>query len=90
MRTVLEKNVGKRVVLDTRSSWIYIGTLDQVSDTCLVLKDVDVHDSSDSQTSKDRYLYESRETGIKTNRKKVYVNINYLVSFSLFKDVIRF
>ena len=87
---MLETCLKKRIVLDTRSSWIYIGRLDQVTATCAVLTDVDVHDSHDTQTSKDRYLFESRDTGIKINRDRVYVNMDYIVSFSLFEDIRQF
>ncbi|MCD4743029.1 MAG: hypothetical protein K8R67_11200 [Desulfobacteraceae bacterium] len=90
METELKKHIKEKVVLDTRSSWIYIGTLDQVTGQCAVLTDVDVHDNTDTATSKDRYVCESRDTGIKTNRDRVFVSIEYIVSFSLLEDVKNF
>ncbi len=78
------------MVLDTRSSWIYLGTLEKVTEDCAVLKDADVHDSSDSSTSKEVYIFESRTTGIKPNRNRVHVSLDQVISFSLLKDVKQF
>ncbi len=87
MKTELKKYKKKKVVLDTRSSWIYIGMLEHVTEHCAVLTDVDVHDNTDTTTSKDRYVFESRDTGIKMNRDRVFVSIDYIVSFSLLEDI---
>jgi small nuclear ribonucleoprotein (snRNP)-like protein len=86
----LEKYRRQKIVLDTRSSWIYIGVLESVSDTCAVLVDVDVHDGKDSPTSKELYVLESKTTGIKSNRHRVYVNLDYVVSFSALEEVKNF
>ncbi|MCP4021836.1 MAG: hypothetical protein GY729_08340 [Desulfobacteraceae bacterium] len=90
MKKELEKYIGQHVVLDTHSSWIYVGILEKVTDNCVVLSDVDVHDSKDTITSKELYVYESKITGIRSNRRSVHVNMNYLVSFSLLKDIKEF
>ncbi len=90
MKTILETYINEKIVLDTHSSWIYIGTLEQVKDHCVVLTDADVHDNTDTITSKDRYVFESRDTGIKMNRDRVFISIDYIVSFSLFKDIKHF
>lgn len=87
MKTILENHINEKVVLDTRSSWVYIGTLEKVTEHCVVLTDVDVQDTADTTTSKDRYVFESQATGIKMNRDRVFVSIEYIVSFSLFKDI---
>ena len=81
------KYKGKKVVLDTRSSWIYIGILEEVRGDCVVLTDVDVHDNTDITTTKEIYVLESKKTGVKSNREKVYVNLNFLISFSALEDV---
>lgn len=90
MRKALEALIGKSVVLDTRSAWIYIGTIEQVTDNCVILSQVDVHDSTDSTTSKDLYIFDTRTIGIKSNRDSVHVNLEYVVSFSLLEDVKQF
>ncbi len=90
MKTKLKDHLNEKVVLDTRSSWIYIGKLEQVTEDCIILTNVDVQDNTDTNTSKDRYVFESRDTGIKMNRDRVFVNFDYIVSFSLLKDIKQF
>ena len=87
MKEDLKKFVKKKIVIDTRSSWIYIGTLKNIGIDSIELSDVDVHDSKDTHTTKEIYLLDSRKTGIKSNRDSVYINIDYIVSFSPLEDV---
>jgi hypothetical protein len=35
-------------------------------------------------------VFESRDTGIKMNRNRVFVSIEYIVSFSLLEDIKNF
>jgi hypothetical protein len=90
MKEDLQQLLKKKILLDTRSSWIYIGVLEEITSHCAVLSEVDVHDSRDSHTPKEVYVLESKVTGIKANRKMVFVNLEYVVSFSALDDVIRF
>jgi hypothetical protein len=87
MKQDLEKFLKKKIVLDTRSSWVYIGLLEDVTQHCAVLSEVDVHDNKDISTSKEFYTLQSKTTGVKTNRERVYVNLDYVISFSLLEDV---
>lgn len=87
MKKELESMITKKVVIDTKSSWIYIGTLERVADNCIILSDADVHDSRDSSTSKEVYIFDTRTTGIKSNRMSVHINLDYIVSFSLLDDI---
>jgi hypothetical protein len=90
MKEDLEQYLKQKIVLDTRSSWIYIGVLEAVTNSSAVLSEVDVHDSKATSTSKELYVLESKTTGIKANRNLVYVNLDYVVSFSSLDDVIQF
>jgi hypothetical protein len=90
MNETLKPLIGKDVVVDTRSPWIYIGNLDAVQVDSLLLRNVDVHDSGETSTPKERYVLDSRDSGIKANRRSVYVNLEYVVSVSLLADVIKF
>jgi hypothetical protein len=90
MKKTLQSLLGMEVVVDTRSPWVYIGRLDAVMGDTLLLRDVDVHDSSELSLSKERYVLASCETGIKANRRAVYVNLDYVVSVSPLADVIKF
>ncbi len=44
MRNELKPLIGKSIVVDTNSNWVYLGILDHVTETCIVLKDADAHD----------------------------------------------
>ncbi len=90
LKAELEKYLKQKVVLDTCSSWLYIGILEEVTDHCAVLSDVDVHDSKDTTTSKEIYTWQSATSGIKTNRQRTYVDLGYVISFSLLDDVKKF
>ncbi|MCK5220416.1 MAG: hypothetical protein KAR14_02470 [Candidatus Aminicenantes bacterium] len=90
MRETLKPYLQKKIVVDTRSSWIYIGTLEKIGKDTIELSEVDVHDSKDTHTTKEIYLLDSRKTGIKSNRDKVYVNLDYIISFSPLEDVKNF
>lgn len=82
--------MNKKIVVDTSSSWIYIGNLNNVSENSIELTDVDVHDSKDTATTKEIYLVHSKDTGIKSNRECVFINLDYIVSFSPFDKVKQF
>ncbi len=90
MKNDLKQFIKQKIVLDTRSSWVYMGMLEEVTGECAVLSEVDVHFNRDTSTSKEIYVLESLTTGIKANRNRVYVNLDYVVSFSLMDDVKQF
>ena len=90
MKETLPALLNKEVVVDTRSPWVYIGKLGAVQADSLLLHDVDVHDSGETSTPKERYVLDSSVSGIKANRRLVYVNLEYVVSVSLLADVIKF
>jgi hypothetical protein len=87
MKETLKKYIKQKIVVDTSSSWVYIGVLEEILAGCLVLSAVDVHDSGETTTSKERYVLDSKATGIKANRDWVYINLAYVVSFSPLEDV---
>lgn len=76
--------------MDTATSWIYIGRLERVTEASLVLADVDAHDNTDTPTSKERYILDCRQTGVRANRKQVVINLNYLVGISPLEDILEF
>lgn len=90
MKETLREMIGKEIVVDTRSPWVYIGRLEAVRADSLLLADVDVHDSGETQLPKERYVLAACETGIKANRRSVYVSLDHVVSVSPLADVIKF
>ena len=86
-RSDLEEYLGQQVVVDTRSTYIILGTLTAIGRDCLTLESVDVHDTTDSDSTKDHYIMESHKLGIRTNRRSVKVRLAEVISVSLLRDV---
>lgn len=87
MKEALARYLKKKIVVDTRSSWVYIGILEEILDSSIMLTEVDVNDNGDISTTKECYILESKKTGIKANRLRVFVNLNDVISFSSLDDV---
>ena len=90
MNETLKPYLGKKIVVDTRSTWVYIGLLENINTGTIELSDVDVHDSSDTGSSKEIYLLDTRRSGVKANRDRVFINLDYIISFSPLEDVKHF
>jgi len=86
----MEKLKGRKVVVDTDSSYIYIGILADMTGDCLIMEETDVHDKNDLGMSKEKYVLETRRYGIKENRHRVYVLRDRVVSVSPLEDVLEF
>jgi hypothetical protein len=82
--------VGRDVVIDTDSSFVYIGRLEDVEDHFLALSTVDVHDMGDSRVTKEMYVLEAMKYGVRANRRFVYVARSRVLSVSLLDDVVRY
>ena len=80
--------LNQTVILDTQGPLIYIGTLQRITEGSLVLAEADVHDSNDSRASKDLYLVETRDLGVRVNRKLVVIMRRQVASVSLLLDVV--
>jgi hypothetical protein len=83
----LEEYLGQQVVIDTRSSYIIIGTLTRIDRDYLTIENVDVHDTNDADSTKDHYIMESHKLGIRTNRRGAKVRAAEIISISLLRDV---
>jgi small nuclear ribonucleoprotein (snRNP)-like protein len=88
--TSWDKFFSKQVVVDTNSSFVYIGTLVDVNRDFVILKDVDAHDKGESPTSKERYVMDVKKYGIKSNRRYISILRSTVVSISLLDDVIEY
>jgi hypothetical protein len=85
---MLESLVGQKVVIDMRSTFVCLGTLQGVGEKFLEMKNVDIHDLRDTQTSRENYIAASVATGIKRNRKRALINRDDLVAISLLTDFV--
>jgi len=90
MKQVLEKYLKQKIVIDTHSSWIYLGVLENVLEGAVELSEVDVHENNDTTTTKEVYVIESKGAGVIANRSRVFINMEYIVSFSPLADVKNF
>lgn len=82
-----EQFLGKVVVVDVEAPYVYIGTLVRFSPHFLELRDADVHDLRDSTSTRELYVLESSQYGVRRNRKAVQIRIEKVVSISLLSDV---
>ena len=85
---MLEDYLGRPVVIDLRSPYVCLGTLHRMDDLFLELRNADLHDLRDAETTRENYIASSRDTGIKRNRKKVVVVRAEVVAISLLEDVV--
>jgi hypothetical protein len=83
----LEDMLHQIVVLDTQGPLLYIGTLDHVSSSVVALSEADVHHAHDSRSTKDFYLVQTRDLGVKVNRSRVYITRSEIAGFSLLSEV---
>lgn len=84
---MLEELLGQKVVIDMHSSYVCLGTLAAVDDHYLDVRNADLHDLRDTQSTRENYVAASLATGVKRNRKRVLLNRADLVAVSRQEDV---
>jgi hypothetical protein len=82
--------IGKQVVVDTDSSYIYIGLLEKAGPDYLTLLNVDVHDCTESRSTKEHYAHEALAVGVRANRNQTILRLARVVSISKMDDVVRY
>jgi hypothetical protein len=85
---MVEEFVGQKVVVDLRSPFVCLGTLQGFDEHYLDLRGADLHDLRDTVTTREIYVADSKQTGIKRNRKRVLVVRADVVAVSLLADVV--
>jgi small nuclear ribonucleoprotein (snRNP)-like protein len=85
---MLEEFIGRRVVVDLRSPYVCLGTLVGVEEHWLALRNADLHDFRDTDTTRENYVAASLATGIKRNRRNVLLVRVEVVAISRFEDVV--
>lgn len=80
----------KLSIVDTDSSYIYIGYIIGNEEEYVVMKDVDVHDIKAGSSTKEQYIITAKKIGTKPNRKKVYILKDKIISISLIEDIIEY
>lgn len=79
--------IQESVVVDTFSSFIYLGTLKAVHQDFIELENADVHDIHDSNSTKENYLRNALITGIRPNRKTCRIDKSKIISITLFSEI---
>jgi small nuclear ribonucleoprotein (snRNP)-like protein len=85
---MLEQLIGSRVVIDLRSHYVCLGTLERVDELYIEVRDTDLHDLRDTRTSRENYVAESLATGVKRNRERVFLTRADVVAVSRLEDVV--
>ena len=85
---MLEELLGKVVVVDLRSPFVCLGLLERIDPLHLELRNADLHDLRDTQTTREYYVAQSQATGVKRNRKRVLVVRADVIAVSALEDVV--
>jgi hypothetical protein len=87
-RSEFDRLVGREVVVDVVSPFVYLGKLTGYDAKYLALEQADVHDLRDTTTTRELYVVDSKRFGVRANRERVLVRIEEIVSLSALDDVI--
>jgi hypothetical protein len=79
--------VGQLVVVDLDESYLVIGTLASVDTHHLAFTEADLHDHREANCTKDVYLLETRQLGVRFNRKQVAIPRSRVLAVSRLEDI---
>ncbi len=85
---MLDEMLNQKIVVDFRSEFVCLGTLKRYDAHFLELRNADLHDLRDTDTSRENYVAASAVTGLKRNRKKILINRTEIIAISLFTDIV--
>jgi hypothetical protein len=80
--------IGQVVVVDLDESYLVIGTLRQIDQQHLLFAEADVHDHHEANCTKEVYLLESLQLGVRFNRKQVAIPRARMLAISRLEDVV--
>jgi small nuclear ribonucleoprotein (snRNP)-like protein len=79
--------IGQIVVVDLDESYLVIGTLRGVDEHHLAFTEADLHDHREANCTKDVYLLETRQLGVRFNRKHVAIPRSRVLAVSRLEDI---
>jgi small nuclear ribonucleoprotein (snRNP)-like protein len=85
---MIEEFLNQRVVLDFRGEFVCLGTLQRIDEHFLELRNADLHDLRDTETSRENYVAASLATGIKRNRRRLLLVRSEIVAIARLDDVV--
>ena len=77
---MIEAFLNQKVVIDLKSEYVCLGTLKGIDTHFLELKNADFHDLRDTDSTRESYVDASVRTGIKRNRKRLYLSREEIVA----------
>ena len=86
----LKALLGRQIVIDTDSSFVYVGVLARIGRDYLELTDADAHDTNDTANTKEKYTLDTRQIGVRGNRTLVLVRMARVLSISALDDVLKY
>jgi small nuclear ribonucleoprotein (snRNP)-like protein len=84
---MLEEMIGQKVVVDLRDRFVCLGKLKRIDAHYLELRNADLHDLRDTDSTRENYIADACATGVKRNRKRVLVVRADVVAVSRLEDV---
>jgi len=81
--------IGEIVVVDFRSPMTAIGRLERVEDDLLELRDADLHDLRDTDTTRELYIVKTARYGVQVNRAELLVRIDDVLGVARLGDVVK-
>ncbi|HTU91408.1 MAG TPA: hypothetical protein VMF69_15105 [Gemmataceae bacterium] len=85
---MIEEFLNQQVVIDLRGEFVCLGTLQRIDANFLELRNADIHDLRDSDTTRENYVAASLNTGIKRNRRRLLLVRAEIVAIALLDDVV--
>jgi hypothetical protein len=85
---MLDEFVESKVVIDLVSPYVCLGKLSRFDEHFLEVRNADLHDLRDTETTRELYIADSVATGIKRNRKRVLIRRSEVVAISKLEDVV--
>ncbi len=85
---MLDEFANEKVVIDLSSPFVCLGRLVRFDAHFVELKNADLHDLRDTDTSRENYVAAAVRTGIKRNRKRVLIRMAEVVAISKFEDAV--
>ena len=79
---------GRQVVMDTAGPITYLGKLVEARADGFWLEAADLRDKSEGHVTKESYVWEAREQGVRANRRRIFVFAHVVTSVSALDDVI--
>ncbi len=87
MDSEIKNLLGKIVVVDTDSRWLYVGTLALIGKSFITLENVDARDLTETNSTRDMHLSNIKNNGLIINRESIIINKEKLIGLSLLEGL---